>query len=371
MRVIVVGAGPSGLACAACLTRRGLRPVIYDRAESVGASWTTRYDGLQLHTSRGRSGLPFLPMPKHYGRYPGRDDVVAYLRDYAGAFDLDIRLGVTVGAVRPAEGGGWRVETGAGIEAADAVVFATGMADRPVRPDLPGYGGRVLHSCDYRNAQGFEGQRVLVVGLGNSGGEIALQLAQAGNQVALSVRGPVNLLPKELFGIPVTSLGGLRRVLPYRWVDAMTAPLLRLVLGRPEAFGLRKAAKGPTAQVVEDGRIPLIDTGVLAEIRAGRIAVRPAIAGADGLQMRFEGGGAGEYDAVVLATGYRCDLRALLPETPQALDDAGRPRQSGAGRRGQGPVAGLYFCSYHASADGQLYQSGKEARAIARAIAAG
>ena len=365
MKAIVIGAGPSGLAVAACLKRDGVAVEILERADRIGASWHGHYDRLHLHTARGRSGLPYRPMPKRYGKYPSRAEMIAYLEDYAAGFGLRPRFAVEVTAVRP--GAPWTVEHCEGVETADVVVFATGLNGAPNRPDGPGlseFGGAVLHSSEYQSAVGFAGQRVLVVGFGNSGGDIALDLVEAGAEVTVSVRSAVNILPKELFGIPITSMGGLRKVIPYSWADALTAPLLRAKIGRPEDYGMRSAAKGPAAQVIEDGQIPLIDVGALPAIKAGRISVAPGIARFEPGAMVFDDGSRWELDAVILATGYRVDLRPVL-EVPGALDDLGRPLVSGA----PAAVPGLYFCSYKASADGQLRQSGIEARAIAAEVA--
>lgn len=369
MRVAVIGAGPSGLACAACLKRQGIAAEIYERTDHIGSAWHGHYDRLHLHTSRRRSGLPHLPMPKRYGRYPSRRQMIAYLEDYASTFGLHPRLGVTVRTVQPSNDG-WSVTHTEGASRADAVIFATGLNGTPHRATQPGqdsFPGPILHSSDFTNAAPFKGQRVLVVGFGNSGGDIALDLAGTAAQVTLSVRSPVNILPHELFGIPITSMGGLRKILPYRWADALTAPLLRAKIGRPEDYGLRSAAKGPAAQVIEDGRVPLIDIGTLGAIKARRITARPGIAQIDGANVIFADGTTGEFDVIILATGYRTDLQPMLPDSPEALDLQGHPKTCGA----PGPVPGLYFCSYKASADGQLYQSGLEARTIVRAIAAG
>ena len=366
MKAIVIGAGPSGLASAACLTREGVEVEILERSDRIGMSWHGHYERLHLHTVRGRSGLPYRAMPKSYGRYPSRAEMIAYLKDYAAAFGLAPRFGCSVEAVRPVERG-WAVAHSGGEDRAEVVVFATGLNGVPNRPDWPGleaFGGTVLHSSDYATADRFAGQRVLVVGFGNSGGDIALDLVEAGAAVTVSVRSAVNILPKELFGIPITSMGGLRKVLPYKLADALTAPVFRAKIGRPEDYGMRSADKGPAAQVIEDGQVPLIDVGALPAIKAGKIGVAPGVERFEPGAVVFEGDARREFDAVILATGYRVDLRSVLGEVPGALDAEGRPLVSGA----PAAVSGLYFCSYKASADGQLRQSGIEARAIAAEV---
>ena len=362
MRVIVIGAGPAGLAVAACLTVAGVPVEVLERAAHVGSRWHGHYDRLRLHTVRGRSGLPMLPMPRRTGRYPDRAEVIAYFDAYANHFALSPRFDCAVNRIWRADDG-WCVRHAKGQSRAAAVVLATGMADRPNLPAWTGdVAGEVLHSSAYRTAEPYRGRRVLVVGFGNSGGDIALELADAGVDVTLSVRGPVNILPKELLGVPITSFGLMSRLLGPGLADRLTAPILRRVVGRPADYGLVAAEKGPARQVAEDGKIPLIDVGTLGAIRDGRIIVRPGVRGVDDRSVAFDDGTEGRFDVVVAATGYRTDLRGLLGDHP-ALDEDGHPRISGAG------TDGLHFISYHAAADGQLRRIGIEARAIAKAIA--
>src|SRR6185437_14117354 len=140
------------------------------------------------------------------------------------------------------------------------------------------YRGLLIHSSDYRNPQAFSGKRVLVIGFGNSGGEIALDLANAGIDVTLSVRGPVQILPRDLLGLPILTWAIAQRHLPARFADFINAPMIRLAVGSIEKLGLQRAAKGPRRMIEEDGRVPLLDVGTLAKIRDGTIKVRGAIA---------------------------------------------------------------------------------------------
>ena len=362
MKAIIIGAGPAGLATAACLQEVGVEVEILDRSDRVGDSWRRHYDCLHLHTSRGRSGLPGLKFPARAGRYPSLSEVIDYLEDYAGHHALAPQFGCDVTGVAQC-GEEWQVTHAQGQSTADIVVIATGINGAPRVPDWPGqFDGPLLHSSAYRNAAPYSGKRVLVVGFGNSGGDIALDLAKAGVAVDLSVRGAVNILPKQLFGIPITSYGMLTRLLGYKLADRLTAPVLRMAVGRPQDYGLHAMAKGPAAMVIEDARIPMIDAGALGAIKAGRITVRPGIAALEGDAVRFSDGSAQPYDAVIAAIGYTVDLRPLLGDDCAALDTHGHARISG------GPTAarGLYFCSLHVSPYGQLYATGQEAMAIAR-----
>lgn len=369
MQVIVIGAGPAGLAAGACLRRAGTEVEVFERGPDVGTAWRGHYDRLRLHTSARRSGLPYRPMPRGLGQFPSRDDVIGYLEDYARAEGLHIRFGREATRVVPVDNG-WRVIWSGGEAHAGHVVFATGTNALPRRPGwtgLDGFPGRVLHSSDYRNPAGFEAKRVLVVGFGNSGADIALDLAEGGAKVLMSARSPVNILPSRIFGVATSSLGVLQERLGPALADRLTAPLVRAFVGRPERYGLRSASKGPNRQIVEDGRIPMIDVGVLAAIRAGRIGIRPGLRRLESSAAVFEGEGRDEIDALILATGYEVDLRPLLPGSEAALDDHGRPNVSG----GPSGVPGLWFCSYRVTPAGQFRQAGLDARAIAELIAQG
>jgi len=360
---IIIGAGPAGLACAATMRAAGLNVAVLEKADSVGAVWRHHYDRLHLHTDRGHSGLPDMAMPPDYPTYPSRGQVVAYLESYAERFNIRPIFGVEVARIRR-DGARWRAETDRGVVTAPIVVVASGIANSPYRPSWPGeesYRGSIIHSSEYRNPAPYAGKRVLVVGFGNSGGEIALDLADAGLDVALAVRGPVQILPRDLLGFPILSWAILYRRLPARFVDIINAPILRLAVGNIESLGLRRAAKGPRQMVEEDGRIPLIDIGTLAKIRDGSIKIRGGIDrfASDGVV--FTGGTSEKFDVVVLATGFRPDLRQLLPDVEGVFDRHGLPRVTG--RPTEAP--GLYFCGQITSPTGQLREIGIEALRIA------
>lgn len=365
---VIVGAGPAGLACAASLSQRGLKSVILEKADSVGSVWRRHYERLHLHTDRGHSALPGLPMPHSYPRYPSRAQVVAYLESYATAFDLHPVFHSTVERVGR-DGPAWQVQATSGRYLAPMVVIATGWADFPHLPHWPGqhdYRGQIIHSSVYRNPAPYAGQRVLVVGFGNSAGEIALDLAEAAVEVTLAVRGPVKILPRDLLGLPILSWAILQQWLPPRVADFLNAPLLRLAVGSTRGLGLQMERKGPLTMIAEDGRIPLLDIGTLARIRDGSIKVRGGIARFTEDGVTFADRATERFDAVILATGFRPDLRALLPDAPDAFDAHGLPLV--AGHTTSEP--GLFFCGQRVVPTGQLREIGIEARRIASLAAA-
>jgi len=181
------------------------------------------------------------------------------------------------------------------------------------------------------------------------------------------VRGPVNILPRDLLGLPIMTFAIAQRRVPARIADALNRPVIRLATGRIEKLGLIRASKGPRRMVEEEGRVPLLDNGTLAEIRRGRIKVRGGIARFTQKTVVFAQSPPQPFDAVILATGFRPDLRTLLPDAQGVLSTAGEPLVSGA------PTSerGLFFCGAIPSPTGQLREIGIEARRIADAVAAG
>ena len=360
---IIVGAGPAGLACAATMRAAGLSITVIEKADKVGSVWRRHYDRLHLHTDRKHSGLPGMVMPKTYPLYPTRGQLVEYLERYAARFDIRPAFNSTVSCIRR-DGMQWRVELAQGSISAPVVVIATGIADAPYRPLWPGselYQGPVVHSSEYRNPAPYAGKRVLVVGFGNSGGEIALDLANAGVDGTLAVRGPVQILPRDLLGFPILAWAILYQRLPARLVDLINAPILRLAIGRIEKLGLRRAAKGPRQMVEEDGRVPLIDVGTLDKIRDGSIRICGGIDRLTPDGVVLADAECKEFDAIILATGFRPDLRRLIADVEGVFDRHGMPLVTGQTTK----APGLYFCGQITSPTGQLREIGLEARRIA------
>jgi cation diffusion facilitator CzcD-associated flavoprotein CzcO len=362
---LVVGAGPAGLAVAACLKAAGRESVVLEQTDRVGASWHGHYHRLHLHTPKGGSSLPFLPFPRTAPRYPSRLEVVEYLNSYARHCGIEPRFGQRVVHVRQ-EGGAWRVQTADADYSARNVVVASGYNREPIGPAWPGqerYRGRVLHSSEYRSGQPFAGQDVLVVGFGNSGGEIAVDLCEHGARVGLSVRSPVNIVPRDILGIPAQMFSIAERGLPPRLVDAVNGAIIRLLKPDLSKYGLRRADVGPATQIAERGRIPLIDVGTVDLIRQEQIVVHPGIERFTEDGVAFTDGACQRADAVVLATGYRARVDRFV-SAGGVCDAAGLPLSSGD----QTSLPGLYFCGFRVTATGALREIGIEARRIARAI---
>jgi thioredoxin reductase len=306
-------------------------------------------------------------MPANYPRYPSRDQVVAYLEKYAEQFDLDIRLNQHVAAARRVADQ-WNVQTQDSLHSAPNLVVACGYSRQPLTPAWPGlesFPGKVIHSSAYKNGSGFKGQDVLVVGFGNSGGEIAIDLFEHGARSNIAVRQAVNVIPKEIAGIPFLNFAIPQNHLPAWLADAINAPIVRLLIGDIRKHGLRKLPYGPIAQARRDKKIPLIDIGTMQLIRAGHVKVYSGVESVSGNRIRFEGGKEASFDALILATGYQPRVDEFLPEAQSAFDESGAPTSTGK----ESSIPGLYFCGYYISPTGMLREIGIEAKQISAAIA--
>jgi hypothetical protein len=366
-RAIIVGASAAGLAVGACLQQHGVPFVMLEQRARVAHAWRNHYVRLHLHTPRGGSSLPGLPMPSSYPRYPSSRQVVDYLEAYRAHFELAPKFGRTVTAITR-EGDTWLVQAGEERFTAANVVVATGYTHTPNRPTWPGEEhckATILHSAQYATGAAYRGQRVLVVGFGNSGGEIAIDLVEQGAEVTISVRDAVNVIPRDLFGLPILSVGIAMSVLPPKLADLMSAPLIHWTVGDIRKLGLRKLPYGPIEQIRTTGRIPLLDIGTVALIRSGKLEVAPGVERFTEDGVAFSDGRTQSFDTVVLATGYRPELATFLRNAGDALGADGVPRKSGAVT-----LDGLYFCGFHVAPTGMLREIGIEARRIAAAIAA-
>jgi indole-3-pyruvate monooxygenase len=366
---IIVGAGPAGLAVGAALRRADQRFVMLERSRRVGESWHHHYERLHLHTPKRHSALPYKPFPRDYPTYPSRRQVIEYLEEYARAFDLKPEFGSDVRTCTRDSHDHWIVSTDSAGYRARNVVMTTGLSRVPNVPPWPGqetFPGPIVHSREYTNGERFRGQRVLVVGFGNTGAEIALDLIEHGARCAIAVRGKVNVVPRDFLGVPVIVIALLCHPLPPRVADAMTALTRRLAVGNLATAGLEERDEGPITSIVEAKQVPVIDIGTLARIRNGDIDVRKGLESFAGAEVRFTDGRRDRFDAIVLATGYTSGLASIFADHDEVLDGQGIPRVNDVGAA----APGLYFCGFDVSKTrgGLLRRIGFEAERIARDV---
>lgn len=322
-RAAVIGAGAAGLAATKALLDAGVDVVTYEKGDVPGGLWardnssglSPAYASLHLNTSKRRTEFTDFPMPRAWVDYPSAERVARYLDDYARTFGLDghIRFGTSVSGVeRAPEGGGWLVSTESGDTGRyDAVVVANGHNWDPRLPE-PGYpgafSGTQMHAHDYRTAEAFRDRRVLVVGMGNSAMDIAVDASHtARGPVLLSARHGVHIVPKYLFGRPSDATGGALSVLPWRLRQRLAGTMLRLAVGPPERYGLPAPAGGLFQSH------PTVSDTVLHRLTHGEIVARPGVESLDGDAVVFGDGARDPVDIIVWATGYRVSLPFLAP----------------------------------------------------------
>ena len=339
-------------------------------------------DAASVRSASGRSSRPAsvsasrlpartnegFPMPADYPLFPARDQMRDYILAFAAHHGLGehIRFGTAVESARPlGDGGlaGWEVTTSdGGRRTYDGVIVANGHLWDPFVPEHPGhFSGRVLHSSQYRNAADLEGGRVLVVGAGNSGCDLAVDAAQAGRETTVSIRHGLVFQPKTLFGRPRSELPLLGR-LPIRLQERVTRGLIDVALGRPERYGL----PAPATRDLHRNR-PVVNGQLLHFVHHGRIRVAPGIARFDGPDVHFTDGSVRTVDTIVFATGFK----ASVP----FLDPALLPAEGGVPLRVAGmtlPLATeqLYFVGLAAPRGPQLPVYSAQARLIGRFLTA-
>ncbi len=368
--IVVLGAGPAGLAVGAMLREHGLDPLLVDRADSVGSSWRHHYDRLHLHTARTLSHLPGLRMPRSYGRFVARADVVDYLERYAAHHQLRLALGTTVQRVEREEAG-WRLVCADREIETPYVVVATGGNSTPVLPDWPGrdgFRGDLVHASAYRNPAPYVGRDVLVVGAGNTSSEISVDLVEGGaRRVRVAVRTPPNIVRLQVGGLPSQAVSVCVRRLPPSVVDRMIRTVQRVTVPDLAPFGLPRPKDGVYTRVVRDNQIPILDVGFIDAVRKGRVEVVAAVSGFDGPDVLLADGSRVTPDAVIVGVGYRPGLERLIGHLGVLRED-GRPRVTGA--RTVDGAPGMWFTGFHNPISGLLRELGIDARRIAKAVPA-
>jgi dimethylaniline monooxygenase (N-oxide forming) len=315
-RVCIVGAGTSGLAMCRELRQRDITFDCFEKGSEVGGNWridndngaAAAYHSLCTNVSRRRMQYPSTPMPREFGDFVSQADMARYLAEYADRHGIrdHIRFGVDVVAATPVATGGWAITTrsrdGRTVTGTySALVVANGKDAVPVTPAIPGvFRGRVLHSQAYRSAEPFAAKRVLVVGAGNSGCDIAVEVSRVAAATDITVRRGVHVLPRHLNGSPIDALNGpLMNRLPWRLMEGMFGTMVRLRRGPYSKWGW------PTPDHRILSGTPTVSSTILPAVRSGAVRVRTEPVRFDGSRVHFRDGDVADYDSIVFATGYR------------------------------------------------------------------
>jgi hypothetical protein len=353
-RVCLIGAGAAGLAAGKAVLDRGLSLDWFEKGSMVGGLWridndngaVAAYRTLHLNSSRERTQYPSFPMPADWPDFPSHTLMAQYFQHFAEHFGLlgHITFGTEVTAVEPLPGtgppgaAGWAVTAGGTRRTYDAVLVANGHHATPQLPTFPGHlDGLTLHSHDYRDPEIFAGRDVLVVGVGNSGMDIACDAAPLARSVLLSTRHGVHVIPKYLFGRPLDAHSGrLSAYLPFVVERTANEVLLRLAVGRPQDRGLPE----PDHRLLHAH--PTVSASLLDRVGHGDVVMKPGVQGLEGDSVRFVDGSVAPVDVLVLATGYRVSLPFL---DPALLDPAGN-RMPLYQRVLTPDLPGLYFLGF-------------------------
>lgn len=364
---LIVGASISGLASAACLQKQGIEYTIIEKESEIAAPWHNHYERLHLHTNKRISNLPFKKFDQTIPRYPSRQQVIDYLENYRSEFNINPVFNTEAKSIKKINGD-WITETNNETFKSGNIIIATGPYCKPKPVSFKGmetFAGKIVHSFQYKSGKDFKGQKVLVIGFGNSACEIAIDLYEQGAVPSMAVRSPVNIIPRDILGIPILEISLLMSHLPARTADKLNAPLLRLMFGDITKLGLKKMPYGPFEEIEKDGKIPVLDIGTIKHIRKGHIKIYGDIDYIENNSVYFSDGTQKDFDAIVAATGYYRDYAEIIDVDKCRFDDL----KFNINQQKYFGDDGLYFCGFWIGSTGQIREIALDAQKIAKDIA--
>ncbi|MCC6281967.1 MAG: NAD(P)/FAD-dependent oxidoreductase [Saprospiraceae bacterium] len=350
---LIIGAGPAGLAIAGRLGKMGIPYLLLEKSDQVAHTWHGHYDRLCLHTVKEHSNLPLLEFPEHYPTYVPRLNLIAYWEDYIRTMKIEPIYGQEVQHIRRV-GNEWETTTTQGKFITQNVVVATGYNRVPMVPEWPGlerFELPMIHSKDYRNPDPFKGKKVLLIGMGNTGAELALDLCEHGAFPTISVRSPVNIILRDVLGRPAQKTAILLSKLPDWAYDFIAKMVQKRTIGNLSAYGLKASPYAPSEQLRRFGKVPVIDIGTVDLIKEGKIRILPDVESFQENSVTFKNGVTETFDAVIACTGYRAQVEDFFENGQALLNERGYPRSLWFDEQ---EYQGLYFCGFSIPLSGIL-----------------
>jgi pyruvate/2-oxoglutarate dehydrogenase complex dihydrolipoamide dehydrogenase (E3) component len=363
---LIIGAGPAGLAVAGRLSKLNIPYEIIEMTDNVASTWRNHYDRLHLHTAKDLSHLPHLKFPKEYPIYVSKNDVVSYMENYAEHFNIKPHFREKATSIKN-ENGTWITTTASDkVWQSDSIIIGTGsnrVQNSPSWPGLDNFKGIIQHSKDYRNGKEYKDKNVLIIGMGNTGAELAIDLNENGAKTYISVRGPVNIVTRDFNGKPTQYTAIKLQKLPPWLNDFIANTVQKLTIGDLSKYGIQNLKMSPSAQLRELGKTPIIDLGTIDLIKKGEVNIKPGIQNFTQNGVVFENGEKQEFDAVILATGYKPEVEDFLESTEHIFNSLNLPKS---------PIIeqnkGLYFIGFDLYNGGVLYSIHRNSELIVKDI---
>ncbi|WP_298317189.1 NAD(P)/FAD-dependent oxidoreductase [uncultured Aquimarina sp.] len=341
---LIVGAGPAGLAVAGRFRKQSIPFEIVEQTDKIAWSWHNHYDRLLLHTVKELSHLPYLEFPEEFPRYVPKAKLAAYYESYAKHFNIKPRFNVEVQSIKK-ENDYWIVTTNKENYKSHNVIVATGVNRIPFLPvwkNQENYKGEIIHSRHYKSVIPFKNKKLLIIGMGNTGAELALDLSEHDIDVTISVRSSLLIVPRDINGRPVQTTAKKLEKLPFglgRWIGKQVR---KIVIGDLSKYGVSISKKDPIDHLKQTGKTPVIDLGTVKQIKSGKIKVVGDIESFYECGVQLKDGTQLEIDTVILATGYRAKVEQFIENTEGLFDRYNVPKNV----IGNGDHKGLFFVGF-------------------------
>jgi NADPH-dependent 2,4-dienoyl-CoA reductase/sulfur reductase-like enzyme len=366
---LIIGAGPAGLAIAGALRHAKKDFYLIEQSHHIASKWHAHYDRLHLHTIKEYSHLPFMPFPDEYPTYISKSDLIAYYESYAAHWDIKPHYHTKATKISKHDNE-WHVHCEDELLVAKNVIVATGINRIPNIPHWKGqelFTGEIIHASQYKNATPYHHKRVLIIGMGNTGAEIALDLAEHNVQVGISIRSKLSIVPRDLFGRPIQKTAKILDKLPFDLGAHIGNIVRRLYFGNLAKYNVPIHPEPPIKMLRETGKTPTIDLGTVARIKDGSIHIHADVSHFDKNGVYFTNGDSAGIDAVILATGYLTQLDTLIDDSKNCIDLKGEPIT----KCNPGNQQGLYFIGFDNYKTGGILGTLRDDSAeITRSIAA-